>query len=133
MRNILFYVGLVVCIAVKGVQGGNISQAIDYMWQDANGPNQASFAPFDSRGGTRILQAVFVEYAGDMKMTVTVQNYDATEYFANDWQVDAYLSVLVGFAPTPGFDDGGPFYFLGGISNEGVTGYLSPGNGGGPR
>ncbi|MEZ6120742.1 MAG: hypothetical protein R3C28_29775 [Pirellulaceae bacterium] len=120
------------CLFCSFAGAGQFVQTVDDVWNDQVGPAKYSFEPFDTFGGLRTLEGVSVRYVGEIGMTVQVENFDPVEYFDGEWQLDAYVSVLVGFDAKPNFEDGGPFFFLGGASQEGITGYLSAGSGGGP-
>ena len=64
-------------------------------------------------------------------MDVIVENFDPTAYDEGEWSYDFYHSALFSFDEKAGFEDGGPFFFIGGIAIESLTGDLSAGDDGG--
>ena len=95
-------------------------------------PEEIVFQSFDDLDGTRQLTAVELGFEGHLSTEVIVENYDPLEYDTGDWFIDVHHWVMLSFAETDQYVDGGPFFSMGGVAIQGLTGPLSAGTGGNP-
>ena len=111
---------------------GQIKQQI-FDESELGPPSEIEFEPFQQNvdGIARILTGVGIEYNGQASMDVVIENFSPAAYGPDEWYYDVFHSVLLSFDAKPGYPDGGPFFFMGGVSIENITGPLSPGMGGG--
>ncbi len=131
MRRACLVLGLVTLVVQQSV-GGEIVQSRDYEVQPDTPNSAITFDPFDDSEGRRRMESIDVGYSGHMDFGFEVLNYDETPYAEGEWSVDAYLNALLAFEARDGFEDGGPFFGLGGVAITRVTGELGAGTGGGP-
>lgn len=110
----------------------SITQQIETKGDLTTGPFPLTFEPFDSMNGTRALESVTVEFDGFVDLDILITNYTSLDLDFQDWFYDAGANMLLAFSSKPGFEDGGPFYGLGGVFESGITGVLSAGSGGPP-
>lgn len=109
-----------------------LTQAFTSTWQLNQPPVNVHFEPFDTMSGLRELTSVSLGFQGELAMEVLVQNYTSLELEPDDWYYDAAANVMVSFAEQEGFENGGPFWGVGGVFIQDITGRLSPGSGGSP-
>ena len=125
--------GICVIASATAVEGGEITQTI--IDESVLGPpSELQFEPFRETfddGKRRTLTAVELSYEGEASMEVVIENFDTTPYDEGEWSYDFYHSVLFAFDSKEGYEDGGPFSFIGGLAIEGISGDLSAGDGGG--
>lgn len=119
-------------VAADAIQAATRLQSVGYEYADTGGPVMLQFAPFDEDDGRKRLTKIDISFQGDLAMDVLVENYDPVAYSEGEWQVELFQTVLFAFDATNDYPDGGPFYWLGGISEQGITGDLSAGSGGNP-
>lgn len=117
---------------VTSAWGQPIVQTFETSGDLANGMYRLTVDPFDSMNGTRALSSVGLEFDGFVDMEVLITNYTSLDLQTDEWFYDAGANMLLTFDSKPGFDDGGPFYGLGGVFETGITGELSAGSGGPP-
>lgn len=101
-------------------------------WSLDDPPELLTFPGFDTQNGKRELVSVEVSFDGILDLEVVIQNYSASAWEANDWYVNAGANIILAFAAKEGYQDGGPFFGLGGAFIDGITGALSAGSGGSP-
>ena len=131
-RISVFFKSTFIIFAVSPAFGGQILQDREHELMEGMVNIPLSFDAFDDDSGRRRLTSVDISYEGEMEFSVEVLNFDNQQYETGEWFVDAYLNTLLAFAEQPDYEDGGPFFGLGGISITQITGQLGPGNGGGP-
>jgi|GEM_PF-4706518 len=105
---------------------------VDYNIDGDGLPAQLTFEPFYTILGSRELDKVTLKFDGVVDLEVVAQNLSESAFEADDWYLDAGANVIVAFKEKPGYEDGGPFWGLGGVFKSGITGALSPGSGGPP-
>jgi hypothetical protein len=108
------------------VETYDLDYAFDFVANPDQAPAMATFAGFDSMGGTRQLTGVVLRTQISAGMDVVVENYDTMAYSAGEWSGTFSLSLLASF------QDEGPIVSMGGLVIEGITGDLSAGTGGFP-
>ena len=105
-----------------------VTQSVRIDRQLGDPPTRVTFDPFDDSLGE--LMAVTLGFEGLLDLEVLIQNFSTLELEADDWFYDVGANIILAFDQKPGYDDGGPFFGLGGIFQTGVTGALSAGSGG---
>lgn len=124
-------------LAVTTICSGSAhAQPIVQTFETAGNLNDGMFRltvdPFDTMNGTRALSSVELEFDAFLDMEVLITNYTSLDLNFDDWFYDAGANMIFAFDSKPGFEDGGPFYGLGGVFETGITGELSAGSGGPP-
>lgn len=88
--------------------------------------------PFDSENGTRQLIGLSLVLEARIDMEVEVSNFTTLDLETGEWFYDAGANMILAFDEKTGYENGGPFYGLGGVFQSGITGELSAGSGGPP-
>lgn len=114
--------------------GPTFGQSIEQVFETMGGAGfeTLSIEPFDDMNGARALAGIEVEYNAFIDMDILIENMTTLELESGDWFYDAGANIILAFDSKPGFEDGGPFYGLGGVFETGITGKLSAGSGGSP-
>ncbi len=124
---------LLVFVMIPAVaRSQSIEQEFEFAGSIADSILEFTVEPFDNQGNTRQLTSVSFEYDGSIDMKVLITNYTTLDLQPEEWAYDFGANMIVAFDEKPGYEDGGPFYGLGGIYEAGITGVLSAGSGGPP-
>ena len=132
MKRILIIPAAVLLICQMVARAETSTQTFESTWTLNDPPVAIEFDPFDDMGGTRQLTGISLGFEGTLEMEVLIQNFSDLELEADEWYYDAGANVMVAFAQKEGYEDGGPFWGLGGPYVAGITGELSAGSGGTP-
>lgn len=140
MKHTAPIAALFAALTASAAQAGTVTQDFNYSFNESDLFPNFSFNGFDTQNGTRELTGVTLNAVVDLSMTVTVENYDTVAYAADSWNAEASHTILVSFFAPEGEGEGdiglgtinAPFYGLGGIAMNNITGELSAGDGGFP-
>ena len=109
-----------------------IEQSFDIAGDLSSGFVNLTVEPFDDQNSTRQLIGLTLEFDGRIDMELEIKNFTTLDLGPDEWAYDAGANMILAFDEKPGFEDGGPFFGLGGVYEAGITGTLSAGSGGPP-